>query len=88
MKKITCMKCFLTSLALVACICSYAQKNYSALNKKVLVYTTADKTDYRISLTDTLHFSHMGQPVETQVCVFVDPSEKFQKLVGIGGALN
>ena len=52
------------------------------------MYTTADNTDYRISLTDSLHFSHMGQPAETQVCVFVDPSRKFQTLIGIGGALT
>jgi glucosylceramidase len=30
----------------------------------------------------------MGQPLETQVCIFVDPSNKFQKLIGIGGALT
>ncbi len=63
-------------------------KPFSAANKKVIVYTTADKTDYRISLTDTLHFAPLAQPVETQVCVFVDPSAKFQKLIGIGGALT
>jgi glucosylceramidase len=82
------MKVFLTFVAFLGFIYCNAQKPYSAVNKKVLVYTTADKTDYRISLTDTLHFSHMGQPLETQVCVFVDPSQKFQKLIGIGGALT
>ena len=82
------MKFFLTCFALCAFTYINAQTSVSALNKKVLVYTTADKTDYRISLTDTLHFSHMGQPVETQVCVFVDPRRKFQKLIGIGGALT
>ncbi len=82
------MKFFLTCFAFLAFVYCDAQKTYSAINKKVLVYTTADKTDYRITLTDTLHFSHMGQPVETQVCVFVDPSQKFQKLIGIGGALT
>src|SRR5215831_8848163 len=82
------MKFFLTACALTAFIYCNAQQTFSASNKKVLVYTTADNTDYRISLTDTLHFSHMGQPLETQVCVFVDPSQKFQKLIGIGGALT
>ena len=82
------MKLYLTCLALLAFTFINAQKNYSALNKKVLVYTTADKTDYHISLTNTLHFSKMGQPVETQICVFVDPRQKFQKLIGIGGALT
>jgi len=82
------MKFFLTTFALAAFLYCNAQQTFSATNKKVLIYTTADKTDYRISLTDTLHFSHMGQPLETQVCVFVDPRQKFQKLIGIGGALT
>ena len=82
------MKFLLTTLAFTAVISGNAQQSYSALDKKVLVYTTADNTDYRISLTDTLHFAHMGQPVETQVCVFVDPRQKFQTLIGIGGALT
>ncbi len=30
----------------------------------------------------------MDQPLETDVCVFVDPSKTFQSLIGIGGALT
>ena len=56
--------------------------------REVAVYTTADKTDYRLSATDTLTFKPMGQPLETQVCVFVDPSKRFQRVLGIGGALT
>lgn len=56
--------------------------------KEVTVYTTADKTDYRLAKTDTLSFKHMGQPLETQICVFVDPSKKYQTMLGIGGALT
>ena len=82
------MKFFLTALALTAFIYCNAQQTFFVIGKKVTVYTTADNTDYRISLTDTLYFSHMGQPLETQVCVFVDPRQKFQKLIGIGGALT
>ena len=47
--------------------------------REVTVYTTADKTDHRLSATDKLTFKHMGQPLETQICVFVDPGD-------IGGA--
>jgi len=79
---------FLLTSFCFAIFCHAQQNNFSTTNKKVLVYVTADKTDYRITLTDTLHFTHMGQPFETQVCVFVDPSKKFQTLVGIGGALT
>src|SRR3984893_15423880 len=56
--------------------------------KEVAVYTTADKTDYRLSATNTAAFKPMGQPLETQICVFVDPARKFQTILGIGGALT
>src|SRR5437762_10472521 len=58
------------------------------LTKQVAVYTTADKTDHRISATDTLTFKPVGQPKETQICVFVDPARQFQTFLGIGGALT
>ena len=54
----------------------------------VAVYTTAEKSDYRISATDSLAFKPLGQPLETQVCVFVDPAKTFQTHLGIGGALT
>src|SRR3954471_22633201 len=56
--------------------------------KEVAVYTTADNSDFRLSKTDTLTFKQMGQPLETQVCVFVDPAKTFQTILGIGGALT
>jgi glucosylceramidase len=56
--------------------------------RQVAVYTTADKTNYRLSRTDSVTFKPMGQPLETQVCVFVDPSKRFQTMLGIGGALT
>jgi glucosylceramidase len=65
-----------------------AQKTFSAEGRKVSVYTTAANTDHRISPTGTLSFRRMGQPLETQTCVFVDPSRTFQTLLGIGGALT
>ena len=54
----------------------------------IAVYTTADKTGLRLAATDSLTFKHMGQPLETQTCVFVDPARKFQTILGIGGALT
>src|SRR5438094_2155313 len=56
--------------------------------REIAVYTTADKSNYRLSATDTLTFKHLGQPLETQICVFVDPARKFQTILGIGGALT
>lgn len=56
--------------------------------KEVAVYTTADKSEFRLAATDTLVFKPMGQPLETQICVFVDPAKTFQTILGIGGALT
>jgi glucosylceramidase len=67
---------------------SVASKAFSTDGKKVTVYTTAEKTEHRISATDTLTFKQHGQPLETQICVFVEPSKKFQTFLGIGGALT
>ncbi|KAF0199859.1 MAG: glucosylceramidase [Bacteroidetes bacterium] len=55
---------------------------------KVKVYTTADNSDYRLTQTATLEFSETGQPFETEICVFVDPSRTFQTFLGIGGAIT
>src|SRR5687768_12334494 len=60
----------------------------SIAGREVAVYTTADKTNYRLSATNSLKFKPMGQPLETQVCVFVDPTKTFQTFLGIGGALT
>jgi glucosylceramidase len=54
----------------------------------ITVYETADQTDHRLTATGTLTFTKMGQPLETQICVFVDPSKRAQTILGIGGALT
>lgn len=56
--------------------------------KKVVVYTTAEGTDLRLTATETLTFTKFGQPLETQPCIFVDPTKTFQTFVGIGGAIT
>ncbi len=61
---------------------------YSAKNKTVKVYLTAKNTGNKLTQTETLHFTDKPQPVETEVAVFVDPSKKFQTMLGIGGALT
>lgn len=56
--------------------------------REIAVYTTADKTNFRLSATARLAFKPMGQPLETQICVFVDPSKRAQTILGVGGALT
>jgi len=63
-------------------------QTFSTEGKKVIVYTTADSTNLRLSITDTLSFEDLPQPLETDVFVFVDPSKSCQSLLGIGGALT
>ncbi len=86
---------YFVSLLLIIAGCSSkgqtvlsTEKSFSTVGKKIMVYSTADSTDWRITATDTLEFKDFGQPLETQICVFVDPSKTFQTFLGIGGALT
>lgn len=65
-----------------------AVKPLSVDGKKVTVYTTAANTENKITPTETVSFKEMGQPLETQICVFVDPSKTYQTFLGIGAALT
>ena len=61
--------------------------NFSLSGKQPLVYSTIEGTNDKISLTDTLTFESHPQPLETDVCVFVDPTHQFQTITGFGGAI-
>ena len=67
---------------------SKSGSSVKALTGIARVYTTAENTKLRISLTDSLKLSDFGQPLETQPCIFVDPDKTFQTFLGIGGALT
>ena len=84
------MKSFLIAFSLLAManFTTAQQKPFSVTNKKLFVYTTADSSTLRLTPTDTLSFATIGQPKETQICVFVDPSKTFQSFMGIGGAFT
>lgn len=60
----------------------------ASTGKAVTIFTTAENTEHRITQTGTAAFQDFGQPLETQICVFVDPSKTFQTHLGIGGALT
>ena len=83
-----------TALILYACNSGKDQgtlpgpDNYSTQGKKVIVYTTADSTRFRLTVTDTLSFFDIDQPVQSQESIFVDPTHTFQTFLGIGGALT
>ncbi len=77
---------FLSTLLIIPSLAQ--QKTPSLKERKISTYTTAKDTDLKLSATETLHFADFGQPQETEVCVFIDPTHTFQTLVGIGGALT
>jgi glucosylceramidase len=61
---------------------------FNMTGKQVTVYTTADSTNLRLTQTGKLTFENAVQPLETEVCVFVNPKKDFQDFIGIGGALT
>ena len=85
----------ITILFLIATTVMYSQKKmqskplpFSVKNKTVIVYTSADSSDLRLTKTDDLKFRELNQPLETQICIFVNPDKKFQTFIGIGGAIT
>lgn len=86
---------FVFSVILLAACTSKQEKsketvssNFSTDGKKVIVYTTADSSNLRLSITDTLSFKEKGQPFENEITVFVDPGKTFQTYFGTGAALT
>nr|WP_315146187.1 glycoside hydrolase family 30 protein [uncultured Flavobacterium sp.] len=89
------MKATISALILLISFSAFSQqksnapsKPFSVNGKTVVVYTSADSTNLRITNTDNLKFSVLKQPFETQICVFVDPNKIFQTFLGIGGAIT
>jgi glucosylceramidase len=74
---------------LAACCASVPLLAQQSANQgQVRFYTTATNTEYRLAHTDTKQFVRSEQPLETDICVFLNPRSTFQTLLGIGGALT
>lgn len=84
------MKKSILTLALFSFFCNSAQtvSEKNVKKKEIQVYTTAENTDFRLTPTASIDFVPAGQPLETEISVFVDPTKKFQTFVGIGGAIT
>lgn len=86
------MKQLTTSLlaSLLCCAFSgWSQEASAWKNNGLTVYTTSEKTGQRIEKSKSAKaFSKSGQPLETQICVFVDPAKSYQSMMGIGGAIT
>lgn len=55
---------------------------------KAQVFVTSKDTLLRLTPIAEVSFKDFSQPVETQVCIFLDTTRTFQTMVGIGGALT
>jgi glucosylceramidase len=65
-----------------------AKTNFRPENREVNVYSTAENTPLRLAQTGRASFKKADQPLETEVCVFVDPAKTYQTFLGIGGAVT
>ena len=54
----------------------------------VRVFATAENTDKRLSDEGQRAFETANQPLETEVAIFVNPEQKFQTYLGVGGAIT
>ena len=62
--------------------------NFNAVPKSIEIYTTADSTQLRLTKQNNINFTNAKQPLETEICVFVNPKKIFQTFIGIGGAIT
>lgn len=69
---------------------TYAQElqNLTSKQKSIQVFTTAENTDLRLTLAKNLNFTSSQQPVESEISIFVNPTQSFQNFMGIGGAIT
>lgn len=76
-----------TILVLSMGISAYSQTFWKT-QKKTKLIMTSDKTKDKLADKGSVEFKDFPQPKEVDVCVFVDPDFKYQKLIGIGGAIT
>src|SRR6478735_4922272 len=62
---------------------------FDTTGRTVQVFTTASEGGQRLARGATpLTFGPAAQPPETEVSIFIDPAQRFQTLLGIGGAIT
>ncbi len=75
----------LVLICLSAAVC-FAQQ--PGAHNDVIVYTTAEKTEFRLTRTGANLLVPSVQPLESEICIFVNPQKTFQTFLGIGGAIT
>ncbi|MCQ4034819.1 glycoside hydrolase family 30 protein [Kaistella montana] len=82
-------KILITGLVLGTMLQMNAQnywKNKTQRTAKLVITNSA--TNEKLSDKGLIKFEKFAQPKETDACIFVDPDFKYQKLIGIGGAIT
>lgn len=83
---------FIVFIAIISMILIYSCKKenigFSLQNKGVKIFTTSKDSASKLNLTQEVIFKDMKQPLETQVCIFIEPDIKYQTFMGIGGAIT
>lgn len=64
------------------------RKQFSVAGKTILIYTTAENTDQRLSPSTPRKFVEKRQPTEGEISIFVNPNKTDQTFFGIGGAIT
>lgn len=88
------MKTIITILGLLLIGCTMQKENqsskkeFSTKGKEVLIYTTANNTNLRLTHTGKKVFEKSEQATENEISVFVNPNKTFQTFWGIGGSLT
>jgi glucosylceramidase len=84
MKKVS-----LALLLVLPSLCfAFGENKVAPAKKQVKVYTTAENTALRLTLTDSVVFRSSEQPLEVGTSVFVNSAKTFQTILGIGGAIT
>lgn len=79
------VSCFVVGVVFNANAQNYWKKNAGKTAK--IIFTSALANEKMVD-KGTVKFEKMVQPKETDACIFVDPDFKYQKLIGIGGAIT
>jgi len=84
------MKRLMISCFLIGSITQITAQNYWKNNSKksAKIILTNAKNNEKFADKGVVNFTSFPQPKETDACIFVDPDFKFQKLMGIGGAIT
>src|SRR5882757_4589942 len=70
------------------CMAVAQQKPAYKIGNKLTIYTDAKGSNEHFASSGSIELTKKGQPVETELAVFVDPAKTYQAMIGIGGALT